>query len=410
MKEKFKVVLLGSDDNVYGISRSFYEEYEVKSIALCARHLTPTKHSKIVEVKVIKDFNKESVCINKLIEYGKYLKEKYEILLLVPCSDSYMELVIKHKDKLESIYENKFIDKKILDNFITKDKFYKLCDKYNLKYPKTKIVKLNERNSFIDKLDFKYPLVLKPNNSNSKEYLECSFPNKKKVFIINNKTELINIINDINNSSYKDNLIIQEFIKGDDTFDRVINVYSDSNGLVKMMALGNPILEEYAPYVLGNYAAIITYKGYNPLFDKIKRMLEDLHYVGFSNFDIKYDIDRNEYYLFEINYRQGRSSYSVDTSGISLARLLVEDYVLKEDIKEVIYPKKDSLWININLDTLFRYISDKDILLKVKSLISNNECTKSLYYEKDNNILRNIRIKRLYYVKDKQFKEYYIQK
>lgn len=410
MREKFKVVLLGSDDNVYGIARSFYEEYEVKCIALCNRHLTPTKNSKILDVMVIKDFYKEEECIKNIIKIGNKLKEKYELLVLVPCSDSYMEFVIKNQDKLKGIYENNFIDYKTLDMFITKDKFYKLCDKYNLKYPKTKIISYKDRTHFIKHLNFKFPLILKPNNSNSKEYLNASFPNKKKVYLANNIDELKNIIDNINLSNYKDNLIIQEYIKGNDTFDRVINVYSNRYGKVKMMCLGNPILEEYAPYVLGNYAAIIGIKGYNKIFDKIKMMLEDLKYKGFSNFDLKYDLETNEFYLFEINYRQGRSSYFVNACGISLARLLVDDYVLKEDDNEILYPKKESLWLNINEDTLLKYVNDDLTLSKVNNLIKNNNYIKSLQFDKDKSILRKLRINRLYKMKDKHYKLYYIKK
>ena len=37
---------------------------------------------------------------------------------------------------------------------------------------------------------------------------------------------------------------------------------------------------------------------------KVKNLLEDLHYVGFSNFDIKYDKRDGKYRFFEINTRQ----------------------------------------------------------------------------------------------------------
>ena len=42
------------------------------------------------------------------------------------------------------------------------------------------------------------------------------------------------ILDAIYGSSYKDHLIIQEFIPGDDTYMRVLTSYSDKNGKVKV--------------------------------------------------------------------------------------------------------------------------------------------------------------------------------
>lgn len=40
----------------------------------------------------------------------------------------------------------------------------------------------------------------------------------------------------------------------------VINCYSNMYGKVQMMSLARPILEEYHPKLMGNYAAIISEK------------------------------------------------------------------------------------------------------------------------------------------------------
>lgn len=410
MKEKFKFVLLGSDDNVYGMSRSCFDKYGVTTIAYGMGHLVPTRFSSIVEVNQIEDFNKDDVLINTIVENGKKLKEDYEKLILIPCLDYYMETCIKYQNKLKGIYENSFISYDLLQNFITKDKFYELSDKYGIKYPKTIICKYEDRDEIHKKIDFEYPIILKPNNSLSSEYLYCEFPEKSKVFYINTEEELIKIIKNINSSTYKDNLIIQEFIKGDDTCNRVINCYSDQNGKVKMMAFGRPILEEYTPGSLGNYAAIISEVGYHPIFDKVKNMLESIGYKGFSNFDIKYDEQRDEYYFFELNYRQGRSSFFVNEAGVSMAQLLVDDLVYNKEDDEIKYPTKKILWLNVPEDVVLKYVTNESVLNEVNELIDSKNFTHTLYYDKDASPERIDKMNKHYDVKRTQYEEYFIKK
>ncbi len=410
MKEEFLFVILGSDENAYGISRSYYEKFNKKPLLLCSRILPSCTYSNITDIKLIKDFDNKDICIENIIKIGYELKKKYKKLVLVPCSDSYMEICIKNKTKLEKIYENRFIDYTTLEKFITKDKFYSLCEKYNLTYPKTIICKYNERNNIIDKIPFNYPLVLKPNNSNSLEYLKADFKNKKKVFIINKKEELKEIIKNINESNYKDNLIIQEFVSGDDTNNVVVNCYSNRFGKVVMMSIGKAVLEEYAPKTMGNYAVIISVVGFNKILEKIKIFLESINYKGFSNFDIKYDVVKKEYFVFEINYRQGRSSFFTECAGISLANLLYEDLVLNTVNTKVKYLDKEILWLNVPELVAKKYTKNKIIKKKIKQLIKEKKNYHTLIYDKDLNLKRIFLIIRLYLSKIKQYKDYFIKK
>ena len=410
MKEPFKFVVLGSDDNAYGISRSVFETYKKKSLLLCSRALYPTMYSNITEIKIIKNFDKEEEAIKKIIEIGKELLKDYENLILVPCSDWYMEICIKNKKELEKIYTNKWNDEETLKSFITKDKFYELCEKYNLKYPKTIIVKPNERTTAHKKVTFNYPLILKPNNSNSSEYLHAEFEGKKKVYIIENEEELKRVIKNIDNSTYKDNLIIQEFVEGDDTNNIVINCYSNQNGKVISACLGHAILEEYLPSVMGNYAAIISETGDNKLFKNIINFLEKINYKGFSNFDLKYDVNKKEYFVFEINYRQGRSSFFMNASGLSLSKLMVDDLIYKKSVNEVLHSTKKILWLNIPEYVVKKYVRNDNVKKEIKKLIKEKKVTHTLKYKEDLNLKRYLLIKKVYLSKIKQYYKYFVEK
>ena len=54
---EFLPVILGSDDNAYGMARSFHEEYGIKSIVITKGHLLPTAHSKIIEKRMVPGFD-----------------------------------------------------------------------------------------------------------------------------------------------------------------------------------------------------------------------------------------------------------------------------------------------------------------------------------------------------------------
>lgn len=404
-----KFVILGSDENAYGMSRVIYKTYKEKPLVLCSRILYPTMFSKIVDIKVIENFDTESVCIKSLINVGETLKKTTKNIILIPCSDSYMEYVVKNQDLLSGLFLNKFISYNLLKSFITKDKFYNLCDKYKLRYPKSVIIKESDRLDILKKIRFKYPLILKPNNSNSSEYLHAEFPNKKKVFLINSETELIQTVNNINKSNYKDNLIVQEFIKGDDTNNLVINAYSSTDGKVRMMGIGRPVLEEYHPKVLGNYAAIISEVGYKEVMNDVKNFLENIKYVGFSNFDFKYNEIDKKYYCFEINYRQGRSSYFLNECGVNLIELLTDDLVYKKR-KDIIYPTKKILWLNVPYIVTKKYINNTKVLEEISELKNKKEVYHTLFDKKDLSLIRYINLKKVYFSKTRQYKKYFIKK
>ena len=148
----------------------------------------------------------------------------------------------------------------------------------------------------------------------------------EKVYKAKDKFELLGILKDIYTSGYEDSIIIQDFIPGDDTYMRVLTSYSNKHGEVKLMALGHVLLEEHTPHGIGNHAVIITEHN-KELTDTFKNLLEKMQYVGFSNFDIKYDQRDGKYKVFEINTRQGRSNYYVTGAGANLAKYVVEDYI-----------------------------------------------------------------------------------
>ncbi|HWK22119.1 MAG TPA: ATP-grasp domain-containing protein [Ureibacillus sp.] len=384
MEQPFLPILLGSDMNAYGMARAFYEAYGIKPLILGRSHLTATQNSRIINFKEIANLNQQEVFVPALEKIAKQYSDKK--LLLLACGDDYAKLIIKNKPELEKHFTVPYIDESLMDQILLKENFYKMCEKYNFKYPGTTTVTAENYKEFTP--PFEYPIILKA--SNSVAYWACKFPGKKKVFVAHDEAEKTAILKAIYASSYQDTMIVQEFIPGDDSYMRVLNAYVGKDGKVKLMCLGNPILEEHSPEGIGSYAAIITTYD-EKLMDKVRHFLEDIGYTGFANFDMKYDTRDGEYKLFEINLRNGRSSYFVTAAGYNLMKYVADDRML--DIKqELTYAKNKHLWMIIPKGVLFKYASNEKMKIEAKSLIRQGRWTNSLFYKEDMNLKRWVKL------------------
>ena len=332
-----------------------------------------------------------------MIEIGKEYKQKYDYLILLSCAEWYTNPIVNNMEKLKEYFILPFMNKEIKDKLEDKESFYKICDEYNLPYPKTFIVTKENKDNL--NINLPYPLALKP--SNSTLYSEVKFEGKEKSYKINNKEELNKVINQIFSSGYNGHIIVQDYIPGNDDTMYVLNCYSNKEGKVKMMCLGHCLLEEHTPYGIGNYRAIIS-TGDEKIYKIIQNFLEDIKYVGFSNFDLKYDYRDDTYKLFEINIRQGRSSYFTTAAGLNMAKYLVDDYILNKDEKTD-YNYNNFLWLHTPIKVLKKYVYNKDVLNEALKLIKEKKYGYTLKNPKDNKIIRKFWINRIY---NKDFKTY----
>lgn len=398
MKEKeFIPILFGSDRNVYGMAIGFYEQYQVRSIAVCKVGYSETKFSKIIDIYQNKDIEKKEVFFKTLKEIKSKYKNKK--IILIACSDVYARLIIENKKELEKDFIVPYIDEALMNKLIIKENFYKICEKYNLDYPKTIIY--TKDNYQKQKLPFDFPVIIKP--SDSVTYWKSSFWGKKKVFIVTNIDEFNDILKRVYNSEYEKDLIVQEYIEGDDTNLRVLNAYVNKNHKVTFMALGQVILEDKAPASFGDYDAIIpTYD--KALFDKMEKFLESINYVGYANFDLKYNKKNNSYKLFEINIRQGRSHSFVTLGGMNITKYLVEDVIYNKENK-IEYLNQEYLWTLVPKRIIMKYVKNEEIKTKIKKLYKEHKVKNILYYKKDLTLKRYLVLKRKNI--DKKYKLYY---
>lgn len=404
-KQDFLPVLLGSDINVYGMARSFHEAYGYKSVAVGKGILPACTHSHIVEVlKVEPRLEEDDVFVRTLTEFAKNFSGQR--LLLVPCGDNYIKMLVRNQTKLRGIYEFECISEELLMRLSIKESFYQVCEEHGFSFPKTTTCTYENHKNL--ELPFDFPVIIKP--SNSVAYWNCKFPHKKKVFVANTREEFDAILDAIYGSSYKDHLILQEFIPGDDSKMRVMNCYCGKDKKVKLIALGNAVLEEHSPEGIGSYAAIIN--GYDEkLNETMKNFLEGIGYVGFANFDMKYDERDGEYKLFEINLRQGRSSYFVTLNGFNLAKYFVDDLV--EDTPfdgNTLFGRGSKLWLEIPKSIFLDYVAEGPDKEAGRRMLASGDWGTTLEYSKDMNPLRWAMIRHMFSIYKKSYAKYFTKK
>lgn len=408
LNKKFLPILLGSDINVYGMARSFHEAYGTISEAHGAAQLSPTKFSKIVNVHSHPGFSEAEGFMKVMRELMADYKDDPRTLILVPCGDGYTELIARNKEELSKRFVCPTVDAKKQEILENKAAFYQTCEKYGLSYPDTLIISkaMYQEKGQIE-VPFGFPVALKP--SDSVEWLDIDFAGRKKAFIIDSQAEFDEILAKVYQNGYTSEMICQNFIPGDDSKMRVLNAYVDQHHQVRMMYLGHPLLEDPTPEAVGNYVVIMP--DYNEkVFQQIKVFLEKIEYTGFANFDMKYDERDGEYKLFEINLRQGRSSYCVTLGGYNLASYLVNDYVLDTPFSETTFARGNKLWIGVPEKLLQKYIvagPDKDRALQY---IREKEYGNTLYYKEDMNLKRYLLVKRIFYLYHDRYKKYFRKK
>ena len=396
---EFLPVILGSDINTYSVARAFYEEYQVKSVVIGKYKSGPSNGSLLINYIEDVNIDQDSTFLKRIHQLSKEYKNKKIILL--GAGDNYINMITKNRAQLPENIIVPFIPYELMNNLQKKDYFYALSEEVGVDYPDTLLVSKDMGLNF--EVPFEYPVILK--SSESIHYWDYPFDGQEKVYIIQNREELNRTIELIFNSGYPEKLIIQDMIPGNDEYMYVLTSYSDQSGKVVMMCLGNVLLEEHTPLGKGNHAVIITDHNAE-LMKQAREFLESIHYVGFSNFDIKYDYRDGKYKFFEINTRQGRSNYYVTASGFNVARYLVEDYIYNKKM-ELELSKEPHLWMVVPKKVAFKYVQQEENIKRMNQLISEGKVVHPLFYKPDRSLHRNLRMLKANLSHYKKFEKYY---
>lgn len=401
MDDKIKVLIMGTDINAYYMSRCYHELTGKKADIIGNRAMPYTDISNSI---IIKDFNNKENFIKALTEYGE--KNKDYRILLIATSDLYVKLVAEEKSLLEKYYVFNYPDIELVNNLLVKEKFYDIYKDMGLDMPKTYIYPCNKNEDInkIKKCFNEYPIIIKP--SDGVEYHSLDDTTLAKVYKIHSEEELEKIIKKIENAGYNKNLIIQEFIPGDDSalFDSVFYVGKDKKA--KLATFAQIGLQEHTPTGIGNCTVLVN--GYDEhgykeeIVYKLKEFIEKIGYQGFAEFDIKYDVRDNKYKVLEINPRQSRSGYYLTACGYNLVKYLIDDLIKNKNMEFKIIKEKYVLSFVPKI-VIKKYIKNNKLKKEIIKLIKNKKIVNPIDYKKDKNIKRKLYV---FYRKFNYIKKY----
>lgn len=373
---EFLPVILGADITAYSLARSFHEEYSIKSLVLSMKEAKIITKSRIVENRVFPGLDRVEVLIEKLIEVGKEFHGRKKLIVL-GCGDWYVRALIENKAALGEYYIIPYIDEELLNRIVLKDKFYEICGELGIEYPKTYVYNCFEEDDF--KFDFEYPVIAKPASSAMYHYAE--FPGKKKIFRFNSENELRSMLSNLEKSDYDYKFLIQDTIPGDDTNMRVLTCYCDKDSKVRFASFGHVLLEDHTPGAIGNPVAIINEVN-NEIVAAATRFLEHVGYIGFANFDIKYDSRDGTYKFFEINVRLGRSNFYVTGSGFNTVKWIVDELVYGKELPYTV-ADNENLFTVVPKRIILRYAGTPELQARVKELYRQKKVSHPLIYKPD---------------------------
>lgn len=378
MDQDFSLVLIGNDVNAYYMARNYYEEYGKKPYVVGRIPMLFTSTSQIMNLKIVEDLNQNDIFLETVISLAKEINK--EKIILVGCNDDYVSLIIKNKDILKEYYLFNYMEEDLLNKIVNKENFYKSFKGMGLDFPETYFCTPEDDYSFLDK--FMFPIIIKPSNVVKYHVID----GLDKVYRFDDKEKTIETIKKIRDLGYDDDLIVQEFIPGDDSrlFDSVF--YVSSKKKPWLQSFGQIGLQEHTKTGIGNLTVLIN--GYNEfnnteiIQNKLKQFLEDIGFNGICEFDMKYDERDGKFKIFEINPRQARSSYYLTKCGYNLVKYLVDDLIYDKDYEFKFIHEEVALSFVPDV-VVKKYINNNEYKKKFFELKKKKQFTSPLYFKKD---------------------------
>lgn len=379
--KKFKALILGTDHNSYAVARAYMEAFDDKAIVVGSGVLLPFYHSKIADIYTKSGFSRDDYIFVDFLEEvtGKYPDTSF--VFFAP-TEAYIDILVRNLDKLDFDYKCPYPKKELSQKLILKSNFYDFLEKIKVPYPKTQMI--NKDN--IDSLDLDGDLFMKADQY--EDFVLLDFDDKQKGYKVSSKEEAKDFLRKIYQAGYKGNMIVQDYINGEDGFEYSINGYRAHDGKISMVLARNIVSDKREMWV-GNH--IVQVDSFDErMYSLAEKITEELDYHGLFNFDFKVDEKTGEIFALEMNIRQGRTFYYAILGGINLIEIAIRDLVFKDSLEA--RGKNKFRLMTLTESTLEDNINPglKDEFTDPKR---KENSANPIIYDKDKSFTRKLRIK-----------------
>lgn len=352
----FIPIILDGDIGSYGLVRSFYEQWHVKSLVFTSMVLGPIRHSRLLEVVHVEETAADKnrmAFIEKLVEMGPKLAARYPDtpLVLVADQDTNVVNIQRNASRLAPFYRFVFPSADVIE--LTNDKvhFARVAKEHGLQVPATLELNLDDgtaalMDAITKNFGDKYPLIIKPCKSYGYEQLR--WLGKAKVYTVENSSQAQAILGELETHTAGNpnarRFAVQPRVPGNDTYSLSITAYVDADQRVSFLGSAHVLLEDHVPTALGNSTVMIT-ESYPDLYRQISAFLRDIGWHGFASFDAKVDSSSGEVYFFEVNPRIGRNLYYNTAAGNNPLPALINDIIYHQPTQ--IKPRFDTILYSV---------------------------------------------------------------
>lgn len=292
MSYKTKAVILG---NNYYIGLSAIRSLGMHGVPIVAMDYSEEERygakSKYVSEKYIVPHyrDEKEQFIEALVTFAK--KENHKPVL-IPCHDSYVEVIDEFLDTLTQYYLIPQQTKGIYTKAMNKDTLHDLAIKYNVKVPE--IIEVNADNFYerVEK-ELGFPCLVKPVDSPS--FVDFF---RKKLFKVHNMDELKDAIEQSIDANME--VFAQRIIPGFDDHMYTFDAYINQDGKVSHWTTA----QKFRQYPINFGASVFTVQRHVPeLYEIGAPFLEKIGFKGFAEIEFKKDENTGDFYLIEINVR-----------------------------------------------------------------------------------------------------------